>query len=111
VHDVGPPRQVHDGLGQRLVEGHQGIAEPPDAHLVAQRLAQGTAERQRRVLTTLAVLGGLTDRLRAGWSSRSTDEGASTLELVILVLGLIAVATLLVATLTAAVRSRTDQIQ
>jgi hypothetical protein len=63
------------------------------------------------VLTTCTVLGGLTDRLRAGWADRRTEAGASTLELVILVLGLIAVATLLVATLTAAVRSRTDQIQ
>jgi hypothetical protein len=63
------------------------------------------------VITTLTVLGGLTDRLRAGWAARDAERGASTLELVILVLGLIAVATLLVATLTAAVRSRTDQIQ
>jgi hypothetical protein len=67
------------------------------------------------VLTTLAVLGALTDRLRAGWAERGAEagaqRGASTLELVILVLGLIAVATLLVATLTAAVKSRTDQIQ
>jgi hypothetical protein len=62
-------------------------------------------------ITTLTVLGGLTDRLRTTWADRRTEQGASTLELVILVLGLIAVATLLVATLTAAVRSRTDQIQ
>lgn len=62
------------------------------------------------VTTTLTVLGALAGRLRAGWQSRATEEGASTLELVILILGLITVATLLVATLTAAVRSRTDQI-
>ena len=52
----------------------------------------------------------LTGRLRAGWDDRRTEAGASTLELVILILGLITVATLLVAALTAAVRSRTDQI-
>jgi heme/copper-type cytochrome/quinol oxidase subunit 2 len=63
------------------------------------------------VLTvTLTVLVALTGRIRTGWENRGTDAGASTLELVILVLGLIAVATLLVATLTAAVKSRTDQI-
>ena len=60
--------------------------------------------------TTLTILGALTGRLRTGWEQRGTEEGASTLELVILVLGLITVATLLVATLTAAVKSRTDQI-
>ena len=60
--------------------------------------------------TTLSVLGALTVRIRSGWQSRGTEAGASTLELVILVLGLITVATLLVATLTAAVKSRTDQI-
>ena len=60
--------------------------------------------------TTLTVLGALTGRIRAGVASRGRDAGASTLELVILVLGLVTVATLLVATLTAAVKSRTDQI-
>jgi len=60
--------------------------------------------------TTLTVLGALTGRIRVGVANRGTDAGASTLELVILVLGLITVATLLVATLTAAVKSRTDQI-
>ena len=62
------------------------------------------------VASTLVVLGTLTGRVRAGWHARGTDAGASTLELVILILGLITVATLLVATLTAAVKSRTDQI-
>ncbi len=60
--------------------------------------------------TTLTVLSALAGRLRTGWSDRGTETGASTLELVILILGLITVATLLVATLTAAVKSRTDQI-
>jgi hypothetical protein len=60
--------------------------------------------------TALTVLGALTGRIRSGWENRGNEAGASTLELVILVLGLITVATLLVATLTAAVKSRTDQI-
>ena len=59
---------------------------------------------------TLSILTGLTSRIRSVWGRRQQESGASTLELVILILGLIAVATLLVATLTAAVRSRTDQI-
>ena len=63
------------------------------------------------ITATLTVLGALTGRLRSGWQGRGTDSGASTLELVIIILGLITVATLLVATLTAAVKSRTDQIQ
>ncbi|HEX6887066.1 MAG TPA: hypothetical protein VF143_03080 [Candidatus Nanopelagicales bacterium] len=62
------------------------------------------------VTTTLTMLAALSDRVRTAWQARGTDAGASTLELVILILGLIAVATLLVATLTAAVKSRTDQI-
>lgn len=62
------------------------------------------------IITTLTVLGALTGRIQQGWRSRDDEQGASTLELVILILGLITVATLLVATLTAAVRSRTDQI-
>jgi hypothetical protein len=62
------------------------------------------------ITTALTVLGALTGRLRSGLRAHGTDSGASTLELVILVLGLITVATLLVATLTAAVKSRTDQI-
>ena len=60
--------------------------------------------------TTFTVLAALTGRVRDGWRARGTEAGASTLELVILILGLITVATLLVATLTAAVKSRTDQI-
>lgn len=60
--------------------------------------------------TTLALLSALTGRIRTTWDERATDRGASTLELVILILGLVTVATLLVATLTAAVKSRTDQI-
>lgn len=62
------------------------------------------------MIPTLTVLGAWTDRVRAAWRTRGSEAGASTLELVILILGLITVATLLVATLTAAVKSRTDQI-
>ncbi len=61
------------------------------------------------IATTLVLLGGIGGRLRTAWDHRD-DRGASTLELVILILGLVTVATLLVATLTAAVKSRTDQI-
>ena len=62
------------------------------------------------IMTTLTLMAALAGRLRREVQARGSDTGASTLELVILVLGLITVATLLVATLTAAVRSRTDQI-
>ncbi len=60
--------------------------------------------------TTLTVLSAKAGRVRTGWTDRGSESGASTLELVILILGLITVATLLVATLTVAVKSRTDQI-
>lgn len=63
------------------------------------------------LVTLLAtVSSGLTHRIRHGWEQRGSEHAASTLELVILVLGLITVATLLVAALTSAVKSRTDQI-
>lgn len=62
------------------------------------------------ILTTMAMLTAFSGRARHAWETRRSETGASTLELVILILGLIAVATLLVAALTAAVRSRTDQI-
>lgn len=54
------------------------------------------------------ALGGLAARLRR---LREDETGASTLEIVIITLGLIAVAGILVAALTAAVTRRTDQIQ
>ncbi len=60
--------------------------------------------------TAHIVSGGMRQRLRDALARRRAAEGASTLELVILILGLITVATLLVAALTAAVKSRTDQI-
>lgn len=49
-------------------------------------------------------------RLRHTWTHRA-DAGVSTLEMVIIALGLMAVAGLLVAAITAAVTSRTNQIQ
>ena len=54
------------------------------------------------------ALEGLTARLRR---LREDETGASTLEIVIITLGLIAVAGILVAALTAAVTRRTEQIQ
>ncbi|MGB8022643.1 MAG: hypothetical protein WCF04_15555 [Candidatus Nanopelagicales bacterium] len=62
------------------------------------------------ITTALTVMGALSARLRIAWAHRGADKGASTLEMVILILGLITVATMLVAALTSAVRSRTDQI-
>lgn len=62
------------------------------------------------LIPLLTILGATTDRVRTAWRSRDDEAGASTLELVILILGLITVATMLVAALTAAVKSRTDQI-
>ena len=50
VHDVGAAGDVDDGLDQRLVERHGGVAEPGDAALVAERLAQGVAEDDGDVL-------------------------------------------------------------
>lgn len=52
-----------------------------------------------------------TARVRDAAARARSDAGASTLELVILILGLISVATLLVGVLVAAVKSRADQIQ
>ncbi len=65
---------------------------------------------QSLLASSRIVLGFLTGRLRGAYRARSNDGGASTLELVILILGLVTVATLFVAALTAAVKSRTDQI-
>ena len=56
-------------------------------------------------LQALVTTARVTVRRRA-----SSDTGATTLELVIIVLGLIVVAGLLVAAITAAVQRRVDQI-
>lgn len=63
-------------------------------------------------LAVLIVLNGYVATLRRGVRTRvgDNDVGSSTLELVIIILGLIAVATLLVVAITAAVQRRVDQI-
>ena len=54
---------------------------------------------------------GLTDRAARVWRERGDDRGLSTLELAIIALGLMAVAAILIAAITAAVRSRTADIK
>ena len=63
-------------------------------------------------IAALIVLRGFiaTARLNVRERYVDNDVGASTLELVIIVLGLIAVATMLVVAITAAVQRRVDQI-
>lgn len=60
----------------------------------------------------LIILNGYTATLRRQVRERLSDNdvGATTLEIVIIVLGLIAVATMLVVAITAAVQRRVDQI-
>ena len=50
VHEVRPARHVDDRLREGLVERHGGVAEPRDAALVAERLAQRLTDRDRDVL-------------------------------------------------------------
>src|SRR5690606_27689026 len=50
VDAVGAAGEVHDGLGERLVQRDQRVAEAGDAVLVAERLAQRLAEHDRGVL-------------------------------------------------------------
>ncbi|MCB2175752.1 MAG: hypothetical protein KQH57_08085 [Actinomycetales bacterium] len=63
-------------------------------------------------IAALIVLRGFiaTARRTARERYADNDVGASTLELVIIVLGLIAMATMLVVAITAAVQRRVDQI-
>ena len=67
------------------------------------------------IVPTLIMLRGLVARARTGLSRRTNgsgvEEGASTLEMVIITLGLIAVATILVAAITVAVTRRANQIK
>jgi hypothetical protein len=67
------------------------------------------------IVPTLIMLRGLAARARSGLSRRTNEagaeEGASTLEMVIITLGLIAVATILVAAITVAVTRRANQIK
>lgn len=63
----------------------------------------------------LVILRGLAARAKTGLAQRldraEPEAGVTTLELVIITLGLIAVATLLVAAITTAVTRRTNQIK
>ena len=59
----------------------------------------------------LIVAAGLQARLTDGWTRRHDDHGLGTLELVIITLGLITVAGVLVAAISTAVTSRTNQIK
>lgn len=62
-------------------------------------------------LIAVAYVTALLDTARSRVKERvRTDAGASTLELVIIILGLIAVAGVLVVAITAAVQRRVDQI-
>jgi len=67
------------------------------------------------IVPTLIMLRGLAGRARSGLSRRTndagTEEGASTLEMVIITLGLSAVATILVTAITVAVTRRANQIK
>jgi len=67
------------------------------------------------ITPTLILLCGLGARARAAIAHRSrpddAESGVSTLEMVIITLGLIAVATLLVTAITLAVTRRTNQIK
>lgn len=61
--------------------------------------------------TTRRLIGDRTRSIRTGpGGAGAGDAGSNTLELVIIVLGLIAVATLLVVAITAAVTRRVNQI-
>lgn len=63
------------------------------------------------ITTTLSLLAAVTGHCRRLTSARADDQGASTLEMVIIILGLVTVAGVLVAALTAAVSARVAQIQ
>jgi hypothetical protein len=62
-------------------------------------------------LPLLILLGGLRARAAHGWVHRHDQDGLGTLELVIITLGLVTVAGVLVAAISAAVTSRTSQIK
>jgi hypothetical protein len=59
----------------------------------------------------LVIAAGLRSRLAHGWAHRHDQDGLGTLELVIITLGLVTVAGVLVAAISAAVTSRTDKIK
>src|SRR5690625_4793155 len=49
VHEVGTPRQIDGGLGQRLIHRNQGLAVPGDASFIAQRLLERLPKHDRGV--------------------------------------------------------------
>ncbi len=61
------------------------------------------------VLLAHALVGGIRARVRT--RGRQPEDGVSTLEMVIIALGLMAVAALLVTAITLAVTRRTNQIK
>lgn len=63
------------------------------------------------ITTLVVVLLGLRARTARLRGERHSQSGLGTLEMVIITLGLMAVAALLVAAITAAVRNRISQIQ
>ena len=56
VHAVRPAGHVDGGVGERLVHRDEGVAEPADALLVAERLAQRLAQHDRGVLDRVVSL-------------------------------------------------------
>ena len=56
VHAVRPAGHVDGGVGQRLVHRDPRVAEPADALLVAERLAQRLAQHDRGVLDGVVAL-------------------------------------------------------
>lgn len=64
------------------------------------------------LIPLVAVTYALTGRLRQGLRTRVRSQtGASTLEVVVIALGLLLAAGVAVAAITAAIKSRTDQIK
>ena len=71
VHQVGASGDVHDGVGQGLVQGDTGLPETAYAALVPQRCAQGLADADRGVLHGVVHV----DVGIAGGAYRHVDEG------------------------------------
>lgn len=63
------------------------------------------------ILPLLILTRGLRTRAAHGFAHRHDEDGLGTLEMVIITVGLVTVAGLLVAAITAAVTSRTSQIK
>lgn len=54
--EVGPARDIHDHLTQRLIEWHQRMPEAGDALLVTQRLGKGLAEGDANILDGMMAI-------------------------------------------------------